>query len=1541
MDSSLKKKLRALSLALRHTLEGSAGQSGDLENRLNQMGVWRDRAPKPAEELQLSPQDLAARRVVDAFLQYREEAGVSRRDAFAEFVRESAYSWANRLFMLRCLESRGLIDEVVLQKEVYGGRSLVHHRFAQQNPAACAGEDDGLFDVLEAEFRSRAAELPTVFDPQAPAISLRPSVSALKRCVGLLSGTVSLNGQGAASDDLFEAGDAPGWAYQFWNAEEKDRVFEKVRTQKGAKIEGADLIPATQLYTEPYMVKFLVQNSLGALWAGMYPETKLTDGWEYYVRDADRTPPVQPDPPPFDPAKPPQASKDPWIRPNPKLCTEADIRAYARTLAAKVPAQELDSFAGLRNQLLDAVERHDLTRLVGLNQMICDAWDTEWPARRPKLRKKAAELTFLDPACGSGHFLLEAFDLLYSMYEEEGILQTPEEICASILNNNLFGMDIDERAIQISIAALWMHAMECALQLRPDQVTGLRDNVIAANLSLPRGRAHLEEFLAKHPEDADLRPALEAVFRGLADANQLGTLLRIEEPVELELQRQKDEEDRRSETVLRQSQATLDFMTEQYVLAARPTRDYESWRHEVLERLKNHFRQEATLGDRVQVFFGREALQGLSLFDLLARRYDAVVTNPPYLGAKKLSENLKTRLQLEYKPGRNDLMTAFFIRLNELRSSVGIVAFVSSAAFMWLQLHEDIRDYLLEHLPVTVAVHLGYFAFEELGDHVDGVLYVSQPNSGLTSSWYRLNNAGDKPEGLKTCVRSTSGDRFILSRIAFDRIPGRPFVYSQATLLESLYSNSALLATVAPARSGLQTSEIDRFVRCWWEVPYGSVHRWRPYVKGGDSTPWHELDTYAVDWQCDGTRIKSEALRRYGSVTRTVKNQDFYFKPGLTFSLSSGHDFSVRKLGQNYIFDVSSPTVFTEDNYSGWVFAYLNSSLAAWIVRLLNPTMHVTVNDLARLPVPEVVSETKGLLGAHAERAHDLTRALVSLRPSSNQFRPEYLLGRRPDEVVVFAESIAKEIEELEDNIDRTLETSFCIPEGVPTKRRVIPLLVPTSREVAEWTVAGCILHLLGHKWPSSSAPNETPDSIRLGIDGIIPITDCHPFGTPLLNQVSRLASEQSGSFPLASLERSTGYSASQWLEQQFFPAHVRRFGGRPIAWQIQTRASNRGEQPVFSCMLHYGRVADAIPSLRSRFAGALQATLEVEQRTLEHHESLSVEQSLRKAKLVDWIEELSTFRAALERIEASGFATAALRVDAILDAVHSLARYWLTRLKSTLGAQPLQRWQIKAQLADLHLDLPSWVAEAVEHVDRQCVAIAPEVPASDTPDEHLSPAALAELFRGRAPSMIRTALEAICREWQSQFDKALIQPLREQMKAAEEEYKSLEDNIENKLRRKDLKSKVKALKAEIAGLAAKSGALAAQIQEWRCPEAETWVEWLATQPLYDEFASLDGRRPPPKTVAEFVSQESQYAPDLNDGVRVNIAPLQKAGILARDVLAPKDVDKAIADRAEWRADERRWCRQGILPQPGWWIDSDGVAFHQQPQEKPIPERSM
>ncbi|MBA7693765.1 hypothetical protein ES703_102354 [subsurface metagenome] len=255
MEQQYKRILKTISLEIRHILEGwydAAGEFlvGDLEQRLNQIGVWRDKAPKPVEELpHLSDPDRKAREVIDVYISYREETGVNRHEAMAEFICESAYSWANRLFTLRCMEARSIIDEVILQKEVYGNRSLVHNRFARKNPEACAGEDDGLFAVLFSVFTERAKELPFVFDTDSPAVCLRPSVPAIKRCIALLSGTASGKNQDPAADEIFDAPDALGWTYQFWNTEEKDRVFERLRTLKGFKIAGNDIISVIQFYT--------------------------------------------------------------------------------------------------------------------------------------------------------------------------------------------------------------------------------------------------------------------------------------------------------------------------------------------------------------------------------------------------------------------------------------------------------------------------------------------------------------------------------------------------------------------------------------------------------------------------------------------------------------------------------------------------------------------------------------------------------------------------------------------------------------------------------------------------------------------------------------------------------------------------------------------------------------------------------------------------------------------------------------------------------------------------------------------------------------------------------------------------------------------------------------------------------------------------------------------------------------------------------------------------------------------------------------------
>jgi len=1391
MEAEQKKLLKPLCLTLRHLLEGRYDEQGnwhggDLEERMNALGVWWERDPIPAVKMPFrTPEDRHAREVIDAYLALREDAEISRKDAIEEFVREAAYTWVNRLLVLRCMEARDLVDGVVATKEVYGGRSLAHHRLAQRHPELCRGEDGGLFAMLDEAFSFHAKNLPLLFDPKAPAVALRPSVAALKKCIALLSGTELLNGNGPVTDAVFAAPDALGWAYQYWNTEEKDRVFAEVKAKK-AKIAGADIIPATCIYTESYMVKFLVQNSLGATWMGMYPDSDLSEGWEYYVKDADRAP----------------------------------VR-----------------------------------------------------------RKNVENITFLDPACGSGHFLIEAFDLFYRMYEAEGKYTDPETICKKILARNLYGIDIDERAVQIARAVLWMKAAE-----RVFDFSGTPKNIIATNIRLPKGKDHLKAFLQKHPEDTPLAPALESIFEGLEHADELGSLLQIEEPVERAL---------RSLRTRLGRQTTLpigDFTA--------PTTDeeWEAWKEGVVERLADHFGEEGEAADLTSAFFSQNAGKGVRLFELLSKRYDVVAANPPYMGSG-MGTILKKYVDKWYKFGKNDLFASFIIRGYILCKKNGKIAMVTQQSWMFLRSFSDIRanfeanqDYnrngfsgILLDCSIDSIIHLGPGAFHEItGEVVNVALFVlskTKPINDHNITACRLigiNSAAEKDFYLKKSLKSNNPRALIkVSQTDLFEIPGCQLLYWLPKDLLNVFTKYPLLEEIADTTDGV--TGLARLTRFHWEVPCTTKGRWVPYSKGGGYARWFGLEYYCCDWQYDGSRQKAYIDTYYpylkGNYGFRLKYRGIFPQVAFCFSSFSSGGICCRLLESGAIIGDKGPAVIPKDISGELLLSILNTRVPNYLLRAISGINQVQYPYVLKVPVIDIknklerklitntqdlclklkekrldyeelhlrhysqsppyvgqssmVASNRGMLNEmitdsmyilllefalekYVANCYGLSENTIKLifsetgtpagwyplvatydtlppLPDGLPEIPQEVLTdlagheRRtisPDSLATLKANLRTLYEagpgakvEIEDDStsgdgEEEAVAGAYIPipaetflEELSQKIQIHPISVywllkegieqegwrciPEERRITTDRFTVMILRMLGHRWPKQIEAGEpVPD--WADADGIIPLTSDTGEATLLERVRARIAAEFPGG-PVAAIEREfeevMGTSLEDWLSTGFFKHHTQQFKKRPVAWQVQSGKFTKKRRPAFACLVYYHKLdGDTLHKIKNQYVGPLRQRYETEIRGIEGIPAVSrtEAQEQRFRELEGLITELKAFGDTLTDVAENGFSS--------------------KTLEKIAKGEPLDSW-----------------------------------------------------------------------------------------------------------------------------------------------------------------CSIDGKRPAPADREAFLRQEKSYIPDINDGVRVNVAPLQRAGLLAAEVIAKKDLEKAISDRAEWRADERRWCREGKLPKCGWW----------------------
>lgn len=1663
MTPEHKKILRALVLELRAELEGSendAGrQPGDLERRLVELGVRSDREPLPIDELPRHV-DLKARQTFDAYLELRLTAALDlkvaeearrasakrgrkaaetaaapkaepkkapitltaaernqvRGDCVGEFLRESAYTWANRLLALRCMEARGLIDEVVVQKEAYGGRSLAQFRLIKRDPDAGRGDDEGLFAALLEAFELHAERLPRLFQPTAPGLALRPTLAALRRCLALLSGTESPRNAAPADDAVFCAPDALGWAYQFWNTDTKERVFTAVRTKKGTKIEGADIIPATQLYTEPYMVRFLVQNSLGATWAAMHPSTRLTEQWDYFVRDADRA---------------------------------------------------------------------------------------------PMPRRSAATLTVLDPACGSGHFLLAAQADLWDMYEEEGAFaDDPVGRARAILERNLYGLDIDERAVQIAEAALWMAAAEKIADEGIDlherdasnqlPLSGLEMNLVATNIRLPGEGDQLAAFIKKYPDAAQLRPALAEVFRGLAHVDELGSLVQVEGPVEKVLHKLQEEHARALTYGVQTTTDEPSIVPGDLPLGVE---SYEDWKQRTLHNLAAHFADEAVDADLGRRLYGQAASKAVQAFELLARRYDVVVANPPYMGSKNMGDVVRPYVEKHYESGKRDLYAAFMLRSLELCNSGGAVAMVTQQTWMFFRSYADLRSRtiteddgkiqkkgVLQEQHLTCLAHLGRYAFSEIGNAVVApVLFVLRNHqaSELASMWCcRLTaprESSIQASLLSAAARdSTRGYVYRPLQHQFLNVPQTPLPYWLSPRLFKLLAGPKL-GDVARVAQGMATAEDPRFVRYVWESPRATWSRdrpqdgrWVPFEKGGGYAKWFGHQWWMVDWQYGGARIK-------GFPAAAIRNPGMYFEPGWTYSLMALGSMGMRIQDPPAVFGHMGPKIVSAHD---GIVSVCNSRAFSYFVRTSSPSLKFEVDSVSRGAIPkdapicsvDAIVQTKRTLigrdptertfcfdggGAHTMR---LWAREILLRTFSESAVIHTLEGQserdafaaygldEADTATIIADvgtptgwfdlvdghtdhealpwpgsRIAPTLpatraaaptlatlrvaleggpggkEQDEDTGDDDADeglTSRPIPtetflEALAQRFTVHPISLysllragiethgwrcpPEEERLVRDRLTVLTLHLLGHQWPVQVIARE-PLPSWADSDGIIPITEGTHESTLLARMRARLIAEFPDA-PLGETERDiaelAGLSLEAWGEGGFFRHHITQFRRRPVAWQLQSATPKRGAHLAFACLLHFHALeADSLPKLRTHYLRPLRTRAETELRGLEAipRDKHTDVQRERVPALEEQIKALRDLDDELGKVIERGFFTPELAACAIDDAAESHLAQLLDALTRRLVATlPSDALRAPAATYLRALDeaatrarqaQPSVLPSSGVSIVNEPTVVAFDPFLADLRHDlesiaqGLAGAGTFETFvtleRDGAKSIATQAEKLAETDPTAARFAELLDPTRERPAFPPAHAEALASGTPDVVAEAQhiLETQTAALQAVVythlftrleALLTDRCEAAYSNIPK-RCftvkkvravddPQAElrtvvrAWASaaWLHVVALasgfavHDEHSAPDPGRPAPRDLPAFIRQEQAYTPDINDGVRVNIAPLQRAGLLAADVLPAKDLQKALEDRARWRSDERRWCRSGRLPQPGWW----------------------
>lgn len=1000
-----------------------------------------------------------------------------------QVIEEVAYTWFNRFAALRFMEVNNYLpsrvrvftdEEGAFKPEILTEAIHLELKGLDMEKVYAlkeANDDEALFKYLIiAQCNALSSVLPGMFQKIADYTELLFPDNLLRE-----GSVVEQMVTQIPEDNWKDQVQIIGWLYQYYNTEPKDKVFADLKKNK--KITKDKIPAATQLFTPDWIVRYMVENSLGRLWIEGHPNDDLKANWKYYLKEAEQEPEVQ--------------------------------------------------------KQLDEIHK-------------------EYSALKPE------DILAIDPCMGSGHIICYMFDVLMQIYEAYGY--TARDAVSSIMQNNLYGLDIDDRAAQLAYFSVMMKARQYDRRFLS---RGIQPHVYAIMESNGFDTNMIDTFTGGRKE---LKTAISSLVSDLHDAKEYGSILDVK-PVDF--------------TAL---YARFDEIRNE---------NPNMYTYQILDEL----------------------LPFVQVAEMMAQKYHVVVTNPPYMGSSGMSGKLSEFVKRNYPDSKSDLFAVFIERCGQMTLKNCFQAMITQHAWMFLSSFEKLRKKLLQKTMVNMA-HLGARAFEEIGGEVvqtTSFVLLNDSVEDYKGVYFRL---------IEPTTQQSKEDMFLIGDNRYEssstnfKIPDSPIAYWASKRLLDDFENGKLVSKFASPRQGMSTCDVNRFTKLWFEVSiyntniidHKNISCWVRYNKGGNFRKWYGNREYLVYWGDDGsTLLNNGAL---------LRNRDVYFEPFLAWTKISSAGTGFRRFERDFLFDGAGGSLFNkncgiDDDY---LLGLLNSKVTTLILNLISPTLNFNENHIGSIPVIRCANrEIKNKINALVNRTTTLSKSDWDSFEISWDFKRHPLIRSTQTIKEAFTQwergctTRFNQLKTNEEELNRIFIDIYGLQgELAPEEddKDVTVRKADLGRDIRSFVsyAVGCMmgrysldvdgLAYAGGDWDSSKYKTFIPDK-----DAIIPITDDEYFTDDIVGRfvdfIRTVYGEDTLEENLKFIADALGEKGATSREvirnyflNDFYKDHCKIYQKRPIYWLFDS-----GKKNGFKCLIYMHRYQpDTIARIRTDYVHEQQA---------------------------------------------------------------------------------------------------------------------------------------------------------------------------------------------------------------------------------------------------------------------------------------------------------------------------------------------------------------